>query len=81
MALRDTAKAIPTSELLDVVRANPKKYVEASLLLNGGYATHFLRFSGNRLYDEGIDGINRAVSIPVFTTQYANCQWIIDVIV
>jgi hypothetical protein len=72
---------ISTPQLLETVSSNKKKFVEARLLLNGGYATHFLIFNGRHLYDEGIDGEKRKTNFSDFSHLYFNCFWIIDQIV
>lgn len=73
---------ISTLQLLETVASNKKKFVEAKLLLNNDcYATHFLIFSGQHLYDEGIDGEERKTNFSDFSHLYSNCFWIIDQIV
>jgi hypothetical protein len=47
---------ITTLQLIEIISSSEKKFVEARLLLNSCYGTHFLFFSGKHLYDEGIDG-------------------------
>ena len=74
-------KAINTNELLNQVFSNSTKIVEARLLLNGGFATHFLCFKNASLFDEGIDGKNRKINSDIFRKNYANACWIIDQII
>jgi len=79
--LRNSEQVLPTEMLIDAVMNNSPFIVEARLLLNGGYATHFLYSKNNRLYNEGIDGENSLISKKNFFTFYKDCFWIIDQVV
>jgi hypothetical protein len=72
---------ISTMQLIEIISSNRKKLVEAKLLLNGCYATHFLLFNGKYLYDEGIDGEVRKTNFLDFGKWYLNFFWIIDEII
>lgn len=72
---------ITTKELLEIALLNKKKFVEARLILNGFFATHFLFFTGKHLYDEGIDGEERRTTFAEFQDRYPNCHWILDQVV
>jgi hypothetical protein len=72
---------VPTSQLIETVLSNREKFVEAKLLLNGCYATHFLFFNGKYLYDEGMDGEVRKTNFLDFGKWYLNFFWIIDEII
>jgi hypothetical protein len=72
---------ISTSQLIKTISSEKRKLIEAKLLLNGCYATHFLTFSGTYLYDEGIDGEVRKTNFWDFGKWYSDAYWIIDQIV
>lgn len=72
---------IRTGKLIETLIANPNKWVEARLCLGNISATHFLLFTNNKLFDEGIDGEERAVSASCFIKHYQNSYWKIDNIV
>jgi hypothetical protein len=72
---------IRTEELIKQVTSNPRKWVEARLRLGSISATHFLIFSNKQLFDEGIDGEERQVSIDDFIKHYRDSFWQIDNIV
>lgn len=72
---------IRTEELIQKVTSNPSKWVEARLRFGSWSATHFLIFSNHQLFDEGIDGEEREVSIDDFFKQYKDSFWQIDNIV
>ncbi|MDR0970716.1 MAG: hypothetical protein LBM67_09300 [Lentimicrobiaceae bacterium] len=74
-------KLIRTNELLGLILSNPKKFVEARLLLNGVAATHFLFNNGKTLFNEGIDGKEQKLNFNTFENQYTNCFWKVDNIV
>jgi hypothetical protein len=75
-------KYIKTFDLIDILLNNINKYVEARLLLNYGlFATHFLYFDGNNLFDEGIDGEEQKLTFEYLTNRYTNALWIVDNIV
>ncbi len=70
---------IRTQYLLDLIYANPKKVVEATLLISKFFkGTHFMHFNGRNFYDEGIDGEKRKVSREEFFKNYQNNYWILD---
>jgi len=72
---------IRTNELIETVISNSNKWIEAKLRFSNISATHFLLFADNRLYDEGIDGEEREVSLSDFIFHYQNSYWQIDNIV
>jgi hypothetical protein len=72
---------IQTQALVNTITANADKWVEARLCFNGFAATHFLYFTANKLYDEGIDGEELETSILDFSNRYQDCYWRIDNIV
>lgn len=72
---------ITTKELLEKVTSNPKKWVEARLRFGNISATHFLIFYDEKLFDEGIDGEQREISISDFFKHYKNAFWQVDNIV
>ena len=53
---------IRTEELIEKVISNPNKWIEAKLRFGNISATHFLIFSNEKLFDEGIDGEKREIS-------------------
>jgi hypothetical protein len=69
---------ITTLQLIEIISSSEKKFVEARLLLNSCYGTHFLFFSGKHLYDEGIDGEERKTNFLEFAKCYSDAFWIID---
>lgn len=69
---------ISTSQLIEIISTNRKKFVEAKLLLNGCHATHCLIFNGKHLYDEGIDGEVRKTNFSNFGKWYSDAYWVID---
>ncbi|MCX6350833.1 MAG: hypothetical protein NTX03_03115 [Bacteroidetes bacterium] len=64
--------------MIKIVTTNSNKFVEARLRFKNIAATHFLIFVNNKLFDEGIDGEEREVSIDDFVNHYENCYWQID---
>lgn len=74
-------KFIETEELMKIVTSNPNKWIEARLRFKNISATHFLLFSNEKLFDEGIDGEERAIAISDFIQCYNNSVWQIDNIV
>ena len=75
-------KPIPTKKLIEVVFNNPKKFVEARLLLGRPLvATHFMYFNGRSFYDEGIDGEDRKLPVEEFLGYYRKNYWIVDNVV
>lgn len=75
-------KTISTENLLKLAFDNPKKVVEAQLLLKGFLmATHFMCFDGRNFYDEGIDGEDRKLFIEEFLGYYCGGNWIVNNVV
>lgn len=72
---------IRTKELIEIIITNSNKFIEARLCFANISITHFLLFTNNKLYDEGIDGEERVVSINDFVDYYQNLYWKIDNIV
>jgi len=72
---------IQTGELIEKVISNSNKWVEARLRFGNISATHFLLFTDEKLYDEGIDGEEREVTINDFILHYKKSFWQIDNIV
>jgi hypothetical protein len=70
-----------TSELINTILQNQNKFVEARLLLKGGYSTHFFYYNGVKLFDEGLDGEVVKSSLQKFGDFYENCFWKVDLIV
>ncbi len=69
---------IRTEELIKKIISNPNKWVEARLRFGNISATHFLIFSNDKLFDEGIDGEEREVTTVDFIQYYKNSYWQID---
>lgn len=72
---------IRTEELIKIVTSNPNMWVESKLRFGNISATHFLIFSNEKLFDEGIDGEEREVTTADFIEFYKNSFWQIDNIV
>ncbi|OWY19973.1 hypothetical protein C7N43_10955 [Sphingobacteriales bacterium UPWRP_1] len=72
---------IRTEELIEKVISNPNKWIEAKLRFGNISATHFLIFSNEKLFDEGIDGEKREISSADFIKHYRTSFWQIDNIV
>lgn len=47
-------KFTETEELMKIVISNPYKWIEARLRFGNISATHFLIFSNEKLFDEGV---------------------------
>ena len=75
-------KKISSEDLINIIFENPKRMIEARLLINIIFsATHFIYYNGKCLNDEGIDGEKRNVSINEFLNNYRNNYWLIDNII
>jgi hypothetical protein len=73
---------VETKELLEIIKGNAGKMVEARILINRFFcATHFFYFKGKRFYNEGIDGENRVQSQKYFLNFYRNNYWLVDNII
>lgn len=66
---------ITTAQLCTLIKKNLQKYVEVQLCLKGGYATHFIFYDGEKLYDEGIDGEERKINFCTFMEDYKLARW------
>ena len=72
-------KTIRTQYLFDLILSNPKKMIEARLLISRFFVgTHFMYCNGRNVYDEGIDGEKRKVSRKEFLKNYQNNYWVVD---
>lgn len=75
-------KEITTENLLEIILNNPKKMIEARLIINNFLrGTHFIYFNGKNIFDEGIDGEKKLVSKKYFFENYNFKYWIIDNII
>jgi hypothetical protein len=74
-------KKLTTEELIQCIKHLPKKHVEASLILGNSRATHFLFYSEAVLFDEGIDGEEREITLSQFLVDYPSGEWIVDQVV
>jgi hypothetical protein len=74
-------KFIQTSELVEVIKANPLKFVEARLTCGELSFTHFFFFKDYTLFDEGIDGEEMETTFTELLNRYPNHYWRIDNIV
>lgn len=75
-------KIISTHKLLDIILNNPRKIIEARLIIKHFImATHFIYFNGNNIVDEGIDGERQLVCKRYYFENYNSNCWIIDNIV
>jgi len=72
---------IKPEDLIEIVISNPKKWVEVRLRFGIISATHFIIFSDDKLFDEGIDGEEREITAVDFIKHYRNTFWQIDNIV
>ena len=70
-----------SSEILELVKSNQGKTIEVQLLLIGGYATHFIYCNKNRIFNEGIDGVNFPISEKHFLELYPTAFWKLNQIV
>jgi hypothetical protein len=72
-----------TKELINAIKDNANKIIEARLILKCAYATHFIYFDEikNVFVDEGIDGEAYTISITEFYERYEKANWIIDQVV
>lgn len=74
-------KLYSSIEILDLVNSNLNKIVEVQLLLNGGFATHFIYKQKNIIYNEGIDGVRYPISRGHFLEIYKKCNWKLNQII
>ena len=74
---------ITTTNLIEIIKQNPKKIIEAQLILQANiFATHFMRtISKNFMMNEGIDGENFRISYEEFNKSYNDSHWILNNIV
>jgi hypothetical protein len=72
---------IITEDLIEIICQNERKTIEASLVLSGCFATHFLRYSHRKLHDVGIDSEAVSWKIDEFLVYYPNALWVVQQIV
>ena len=72
---------IHTEDLIKFILDNPNRMIEARLCIDNVGATHFIYFNGKKVFDEGIDGENRAISKDELLKNYHNNFWVINNIV
>ncbi|MDD2191463.1 MAG: DpnD/PcfM family protein [Bacteroidales bacterium] len=69
---------LKTKQLVQLLRENPCKLIEANIQSNNLNATHFIILENNEIIDEGIDGEKITWQIDEFINEYHSTYWVID---